>query len=103
MSNHVNNARETRGKPFLQGNPGRPKGTPNKFTHLKEAFLEAFEETGGKEALKAWAMKHQTEFYTIIARMLPKEIELSAEVDVNMGVVVYLPQRKGMEPSGSGP
>ena len=32
----------------IQGaGPGRPKGSLNRFTNLKNAFLEAFERTGG--------------------------------------------------------
>jgi len=34
------------------GNPdGRPRGNKNKFTHLHDEFLAAFEEIGGREAL----------------------------------------------------
>ena len=46
MSDSVKNGKKTRarGKLFKQGNPGRPKGALNKFTQLKESFLDAFEE-----------------------------------------------------------
>jgi hypothetical protein len=37
--------------------PGRPKGSVNKFTNLKEVFLQAFEETGGVEGLVEWIKK----------------------------------------------
>ncbi|SVD68897.1 uncharacterized protein METZ01_LOCUS421751, partial [marine metagenome] len=36
----------------IQGaGPGRPKGSLNKFTTLKSAFIEAFEELGGVDNL----------------------------------------------------
>ena len=34
---------------------GRPKGSKNKFTQLKNVFLEALEEVGGKEYVKVVA------------------------------------------------
>ena len=57
------------------GNPnGRPVGSQNKFTTLKAAFIGAFEELGGVGNLVEWARGHQTEFYKILARLLPREI-----------------------------
>jgi len=67
--------------------PGRPKGSKNKFTGLKEAFLEAFEEMGGAEGLLTWIKKsprNQSQFYQLISKMLPSN--LSVEGDIN---VVY--------------
>jgi len=58
---------EMRGRPFRKGEGGRPKGTLNRFTELRQAFLQAFEEIGGAEALAAWALKHKTQFYLMIA------------------------------------
>ena len=65
--------------------PGRPKGSKNKFTDLKQAFLDAFEQierdAKKKDAkikgLYEWAIKNdknQTVFYQIIARMLPTNV-----------------------------
>ncbi len=58
------------------GNPnGRPKGTPNKLTaSAKEAFAFAFAESGGAEALTAWAQENRTEFYRLFARLIPTEL-----------------------------
>jgi hypothetical protein len=87
ITDNVNNAQKTpakpRGKPFEKGNPGRPKGSPNKFTQLREAFLTAFENLGGIEGLTKWAQqsKNRTEFYRIISKMLPKEVEVSRPIE----------------------
>jgi hypothetical protein len=36
------------GRCKIQGpGPGRPKGSMNRLTNLKEAFVEAFDKTGG--------------------------------------------------------
>ena len=56
---------------------GRPKGSKNKFTTIKDAVLEVFERKGGAEGLLTWANKPQNEakFYDIAAKLLPKTVE----------------------------
>ncbi len=70
---------------FVQGSSGNPNGRPvgsrNKFTTLKSAFIEAFEELGGVDNLIEWARCNQTEFYRMLARLMPREIH----ADVNAG------------------
>jgi hypothetical protein len=46
---------------------------------LKSAFIEAFEEIGGVDNLVEWARCNQTEFYKMLARLMPREIK----ADVN--------------------
>lgn len=54
---------------------GRRKGSKNRFTTLKDAFLRAFwsHQIGGVQGLVKWGAKEQNrgDFYKIIARMLP--------------------------------
>ena len=61
---------------FVQGSSGNPNGRPvgsrNKFTTLKSAFIEAFEELGGVDNLIEWARCNQTEFYKMLARLMPR-------------------------------
>jgi hypothetical protein len=65
------------------GNPsGRPVESKNQFTTLKSAFIEAFEEIGGVDNLVEWARCNQTDFYRMLARLMPTEIK----ADVNTGV-----------------
>lgn len=57
---------------------GRKKGSGNKFTGLKDAFIEAFQEIGAARGLIKWIRKsgeNQKVFYTLIARMLPAEMK----------------------------
>ena len=64
------------------GNPnGRPVGSKNKFTTLKSAFIEAFEEIGGVDNLFKWVRCNQTDFYRMLPRLMPREIH----ADVNAG------------------
>ena len=88
--------------------PGRPKGSHNKFTTLKDAFVEAFKEIGGQKALVDWVSKdgkilirnkagkvlkeifigdRKKEFFKMIAQMLPREgaplIDQSTHLHIN--------------------
>ena len=59
----------------IQGaGPGRPKGSLNRFTNLKNAFLEAFERTGGIDSLTEWGKqpRNRRDFYRLLAKLLPK-------------------------------
>lgn len=58
------------------GNPkGKKKGQVSKFTSsFKEALRIAFDGIGGTKNLTAWARKNPTEFYKIMARLIPVEV-----------------------------
>ncbi len=82
---------KTKKKPVTRANwqmgKGRIKGTKNKFTTLKKAFLETFENMGGAEGLLQWAMDenkpgNRKVFYYMIARMLPREVQIGAADEV---------------------
>ena len=56
---------------------GRKKGTPNKFTALRDSYLDAFQRLGGTSGLVTWARRsnsNRTIFYSMLSRMLPKEV-----------------------------
>ena len=59
----------------------RPAGSKNKFSTLKSTFIEAFKEIGEVNNLVKWARCNQTEFYRMLARLMPREIH----ADVNAG------------------
>lgn len=74
---------------FAPGNPygGRPKGSKNKFTTLKQAFVNAFDRVGGEEALIEFFMNargtsNRRDFFNWIARMLPAEVKVNGLEDV---------------------
>ena len=82
MAKKPENNRNSIGR-FVEGSSGNPSGRPvgskNQFTTLKSAFIEAFEEIGGVDNLVEWARCNQTEFYKMLARLMPREIK----ADVN--------------------
>ncbi len=72
------------------GNPeGRPTGSKNEFTTLKDAFLDAFKELGGSQALIDWAKKgerNKAMFFQMITKMLPTNMtgDMKAKVIVEL-------------------
>lgn len=54
---------------------GRKKGSKNKFTNLKAAFLQAFQELGHEEYVKKFAgdPKNAEAFLRMLAQMLPRD------------------------------
>ncbi|HBJ74690.1 MAG TPA: hypothetical protein DDY86_04035 [Syntrophaceae bacterium] len=74
MGSVKNGKKRIKGKPFAPGNPGRPKGAVNKFTSLKDSFLDVFKMLGGTQGLYDWAKsskRNQAMFYAWIIKMLP--------------------------------
>ena len=66
-------------------NSGRKKGTPNKFTTLKKAFLDAFEDEriGGTEGLIKVYSKNdmrKMEFFKLISKMLPSNMNIEGDL-----------------------
>jgi hypothetical protein len=50
--------------------------------------MEAFEELGDADNLVEWARCNQTEFYKMLARLIPREIH--ANVNAGVSLVEYL-------------
>ena len=101
MADKKNDYTDEKGK-LKKGNPGRPKGSKNKST-LKQAYIEAFFELGGKDALVKFAKlgpKQMEAFLNQNSKMLPKEVELSGpdKGPIETGVVALPPvKEKGEE------
>lgn len=85
-----------KGKPFPKGQSGNPrgrrKGSVNKFTTLKAAFLSVFERLGGEEALLTWveASGHnRAAFYQWITKMLPSDVEVKQSGEIKHDVTFH--------------
>ena len=94
-------------KKFVKGEPrpknaGRKKGTPNKFTTLKQAFLNAFnsKEMGGEkgmtEVFSATSFTKR-EFYKLISKMLPSNVTVDGDLNV-----IFHASEKFMPKTGDG-
>ena len=82
-------ARFERGK---SGNPnGRPKGSKNKLTELKDAYLGVFDGLGGQKGLKEWVEAHprnKTAFYGWLTKMLPANVQVDHDGAIDITVRV---------------
>ncbi len=88
MDNEQNKITENKGNCPSPG-PGRPKGSVNKFTNLKNSFLEVYEDIGGTEGLKTWVNENKLNkrlFYQWITRLLPATQEHEGEVNLNLRI-----------------
>jgi len=55
--------------------PGRPKGAPNKENKiLREMIVQALDELGGVEYLKAQAIDNPGPFMTLLGKVLPMQV-----------------------------
>jgi len=74
-------------QPGQSGNPaGRPVGTKNRFSALKEAFVEAFDGVGGVDSLIEWAKDNPDKFYPLLARLFPKEVAVESKSSADLHV-----------------
>jgi len=82
-------------KKGVSGNPkGRLKGSTNKFTDLKQAYLDVFDQIEKKSqekesAIKSffqWATKNdknQGMFYQMVAKMLPTNMNVEGNLSIS--------------------
>jgi len=79
------------------GNPeGRPKGSVNKFTSLKDEFLKAFideDGIGGAEGIKELmkgSVRNKLAFLQMIAKMLPSNVveEIQGKLEVEIKKII---------------
>ncbi len=82
-------SKDTQFKKGNGGGPGRPKGAKNK---LAKAYLKDLHEVyleGGKEALKQVKEERPEGFLSLVARLLPKDLDVKHSGDVTVQVVNY--------------
>ncbi|MCK4249481.1 MAG: hypothetical protein KAX15_06850 [Candidatus Omnitrophica bacterium] len=85
-------------KEYLEkGGPGRPKGSKNKFTEIKEIIAQTFFDVKGKDKLKTLASKNDKGFRDLmkdIVYLMPKETKLTGE---GMQINITQAQAKAVE------
>ena len=65
--------RDDKGR-WTTGNPGRKKGTKDKFSTLKNEFVKVFEQHGGPARLAELMAKSPDKYFEFLGRLQPKEI-----------------------------
>jgi len=81
------------------GNPkGKKRGTLNKFTTLKQAFLNSFnsEKMGGEKGMTNVFSRNdftKREFYKLISKMLPSNVTVDGKVSMTFQISEkYMPK-----------
>ena len=83
------NPNPNKGTQFKKGHSGRPKGAKNK---LAKAYLNDLHEIyldGGKEALRKVKEERPEGFISLVARLLPKDLDIKHSGDVTVNLVNY--------------
>lgn len=82
----VNRKKEYFGTMALKGckkpiGSGRQPGSVNKTTSsIKAAFIAAFDNLGGIPALVEWGKENPTDFYKLVSRLIPVEVQAKSDV-----------------------
>jgi len=64
---------------------GSRANSPNKLTKaVKESLEETFTRLGSVDRMVTWAEDNLTDFYKLWAKLLPKDINLSASIDLQL-------------------
>jgi hypothetical protein len=67
---------------------GRPKGSPNKITtELRDMVLNALARAGGESYLVSQAEAEPAAFLTLVGKCLPKDINLTAGLRLQVNLV----------------
>ena len=82
-------SKDTQFKKGNGGGPGRPKGAKNKLAKAYLKDLYAIYLDGGKEALKQVMKERPEGFLGLVARLLPKDLDVKHSGDVSIRVVDY--------------
>jgi len=75
---------------------GRKAGVPNKLSATaKQNVIEVFEQLGGVDHMKQWAIDNPNNFYNIYSKILPTQTELSgpdgSELPLGIGITFVKP------------
>ena len=58
---------------------GRPKGSKHKMTQIREDWLSAYKEGGGKKLFAELIKKDLSTFFKLGVQMLPKDVNLDVD------------------------
>ena len=71
---------------------GRPKGVRNKLTEdVRQMILGALDAAGGQKYLQTQAKNNPTAFLALVGKIVPRDLNVDATVEVAGKVAIYLP------------
>jgi len=78
---------------------GRKPGVPNKLSATaKQNVIEVFEQLGGVDHMKQWAIDNPNNFYNIYAKILPTQTEIGgidgSDLPLSIGIRFVEPEPK---------
>jgi hypothetical protein len=78
---------------------GRKAGVPNKLSATaKQNVIEVFEQLGGVDHMKQWAIDNPNNFYNIYAKILPTQTEIGgidgSDLPLSIGIRFVEPEPK---------
>ena len=78
---------------------GRGYNHPNKFTNLKEAFIQAFNGLSDENKLGVWAIKKKNlkDFFGMMAKMLPHTVDTNVNVPKQIVLMLHKDKNKKQE------
>jgi len=78
---------------------GRKKGSKNKFTNIKQAFLDAFEQVGGMNELAEWGGKRENkgQFFQMVTKLLPRSVEADLKHTGDIKIILGGGYKKGKD------
>ena len=81
-------------QPGCRPGPGRPKGSQNKAALVKQKILECWDHIDGDERLADWAKENFGDYLKVVARLLPRNVEIE-------GGIAGSDQRVADDPKGA--
>ena len=81
---------------------GRKPGTPNKLSMtVKQNVISVFDEIGGVDHMKMWALENPNQFYAIYAKLMPTQQEITgadgADLPITIGISFVKPDSEVSE------
>jgi predicted transcriptional regulator len=78
------------------------KGMKDKLSQVREHFNLCFEQVGGMRSFKKWAKENPTTFYTLYAKLAPKEVKQTTRNETHEDFIKIMMEREQKKIEGKG-
>ena len=73
-----------------------------KFGNQRDNIERCFEDIGGRNTFKKWALQNQTSFYTLYAKTMPKETKVTTKNETHEDFIKIMMEREQKRLEGKG-